>query len=127
MADTIAAISTGNVVSAIGILRLSGDRAIAVADAVFVLRNAFTAWPSAWSDEPALKPNHPTQSIAAPNNTKGMFAGSLFSVLRRPKKMAPAKAAMPEEACTTMPPAKSTTPQRMNSPSGCHVMCAKGQ
>ena len=35
MADTIAAISTGNVVSAIGILRLSGDRAISVADAVF--------------------------------------------------------------------------------------------
>ena len=32
---TIAAISTGNVVSAIGILRLSGDGAIAVADRVF--------------------------------------------------------------------------------------------
>lgn len=35
MSDTIAAIATGNVVSAIGILRLSGDRAIEAAEAVF--------------------------------------------------------------------------------------------
>ncbi|MBQ8025505.1 MAG: tRNA uridine-5-carboxymethylaminomethyl(34) synthesis GTPase MnmE, partial [Oscillospiraceae bacterium] len=35
MADTIAAIATGAGVSAIGILRLSGERAIAVANAVF--------------------------------------------------------------------------------------------
>ena len=33
--DTIAAISTANAVAAIGILRLSGDTAFAVADAVF--------------------------------------------------------------------------------------------
>ena len=35
MADTIAAIATGNVLSAIGIIRLSGDTAIQVADRVF--------------------------------------------------------------------------------------------
>ncbi len=35
MSDTIAAIATGNVVSAIGIVRLSGDRAIETAEAVF--------------------------------------------------------------------------------------------
>ena len=35
MADTIAAIATGGVVSAIGILRLSGDRAIEITDRVF--------------------------------------------------------------------------------------------
>ena len=35
MADTIAAIATGAQVAAIGILRLSGDRAIAVADSLF--------------------------------------------------------------------------------------------
>ena len=39
MADTIAAIATGGVISAIGIVRLSGDRAIEVADRVF---RAFT-------------------------------------------------------------------------------------
>ena len=39
MADTIAAIATGGVISAIGIVRLSGDRAIEVADHVF---RAFT-------------------------------------------------------------------------------------
>lgn len=33
--DTIAALATGNVVSAIGIIRLSGGRAIGIADAVF--------------------------------------------------------------------------------------------
>lgn len=35
MSDTIAAISTGGVVSAIGIIRLSGDRAIEIADSAF--------------------------------------------------------------------------------------------
>ena len=35
MSDTIAAIATGNVLSAIGILRLSGPRAIEVAQASF--------------------------------------------------------------------------------------------
>jgi len=35
MSDTIAAIATGNVVSAIGIVRLSGDRAIETVEAVF--------------------------------------------------------------------------------------------
>lgn len=35
MSDTIAAIATGNVLSAIGILRLSGDTALAVIDRVF--------------------------------------------------------------------------------------------
>lgn len=35
MSDTIAAIATGNVVSAIGIIRLSGDRTIQIAESVF--------------------------------------------------------------------------------------------
>ena len=39
MSHTIAAVSTGNVVSAIGIIRLSGDDAIAIADKVFTLLN----------------------------------------------------------------------------------------
>ncbi|MCQ2406105.1 MAG: tRNA uridine-5-carboxymethylaminomethyl(34) synthesis GTPase MnmE [Oscillospiraceae bacterium] len=36
MSDTIAAISSGNVIAGIGIVRLSGDDAIAIADKVFV-------------------------------------------------------------------------------------------
>ena len=39
MSHTIAAVSTGNQVSAIGILRLSGDNCIAVADRVFTANN----------------------------------------------------------------------------------------
>ena len=39
MSHTIAAVSTGNCVSAIGILRLSGDDSIAIADKVFTLNN----------------------------------------------------------------------------------------
>ena len=39
MSHTIAAVSTGNQVSAIGIIRLTGDDCIAVADKVFTLNN----------------------------------------------------------------------------------------
>ena len=39
MSHTIAAVSTGSQVSAIGILRLSGDDCIEVADRVFSLQN----------------------------------------------------------------------------------------
>ena len=42
MSHTIAAVSTGNQVSAIGILRLSGDDCIAVADIVFTPNNGKT-------------------------------------------------------------------------------------
>ena len=39
MSHTIAAVSTGNIVSAIGIIRLSGDNSIEIADKVFTLYN----------------------------------------------------------------------------------------
>ena len=39
MSHTIAAVSTGNQVSAIGIIRLTGDDCIAVADQVITLNN----------------------------------------------------------------------------------------
>ncbi len=42
MSHTIAAVSTGNQVSAIGIIRLSGEDCIAVADKVFTLNNRST-------------------------------------------------------------------------------------
>ena len=42
MSDTIAAIATGGAVSAIGIIRISGDRAIAIADKVFRASNGIS-------------------------------------------------------------------------------------
>ena len=97
---------------------------MAVAEAVLVLRNALIACPSACSEEPALKPNQPSHNMAAPKRTNGMLAGSLLrvSAFLRPRKMAPASAATPLEACTTIPPAKSITPHFINKPSGCQVM-----
>ena len=43
----------------------------AAAAAVLVTRKALRALPSAARPEPALNPNHPNQSKAAPNTTKG--------------------------------------------------------
>ena len=99
---------------------------IAVAEAVLVFKKAFTAIELAANEDPALNPNQPSQSMAAPNRTNGTFAG-FPDALRRPRNMAPAKAATPEEACTTIPPAKSNTPICRRNPSGCHVQCARGQ
>ena len=48
---------------------------MAAADAVFVFIKAKAAVELAPKADPALKPNHPNQSIPAPNNTKGMLAG----------------------------------------------------
>ena len=44
MSHTIAAVSTGNQVSAIGIIRMTGDDCIAVADKVFTLNNKKHLW-----------------------------------------------------------------------------------
>ena len=100
---------------------------MAVAEAVFVFRKALIATPSAANEEPALNPNQPSQSMDAPNITYGIFAGVCVCSLLLPRKMAPAKAATPEEACTTIPPAKSITPIWRRNPSGCQVQCASGQ
>lgn len=47
MPDTIAAISTGSQVSAIGILRISGEKSIEIADKLFTPRsgNALSSYP----------------------------------------------------------------------------------
>ena len=42
MSDTIAAVSTGNTVSAIGIIRLTGDDCAAIAEAVFSPHNGIS-------------------------------------------------------------------------------------
>ena len=38
-----------------------------------------------------------------------------------------ASAAKPADMCTTVPPAKSSTPILCRKPSGCHVQCASGE
>ena len=80
---------------------------IAVAAAVLVFKNADTAIPSAASELPPLNPNHPSHNNAAPSNTNGTFAGFAESCdcVRFPRNNAPARAAIPDAACTTMPPA----------------------
>ncbi len=103
---------------------------IAAAEAVFVVANAIAAVPLAATADPALKPNQPNQSIPVPRITKGTFAGEVVSlatwIFRRPRINAPASAAQPADMCTTVPPAKSSTPHFRRKPSGCQVQCASG-
>ena len=103
---------------------------IAAAEAVFVVAKAIAAVPLAANAEPALKPNQPNQSIPVPRITNGTLAGELSSLViwtfRRPRIMAPASAAQPADMCTTVPPAKSSTPHFRRKPSGCQVQCARG-
>ncbi len=104
---------------------------IAAAEAVLVVANASTATSLAASADPALKPNQPNHSMPVPSRTYGMLAGSCGSlamwVWRRPRTSAPASAARPADMCTTVPPAKSSTPICRSQPCGCQVMCASGE
>ena len=82
----------------------------AIPVAVFVTVHALTVMPSTITSLPALKPNHPNQSIPAPRTTIGILCGSIGTLpypRRLPRTKAPANAANPEEMCTTVPPAKS--------------------
>jgi len=64
-------------------------------------------------DEPALKPNQPTQSSPAPISVKVRLLGAI-AVLgypwRAPRNSASARPATPEDMWTTVPPAKSMAP-----------------
>ncbi len=85
----------------------------AAAAEVLVVTKALAAMPFAARAEPALKPNHPNQSRAAPMTVVGMLCGSIGSVpkpLRTPMTIATAMAETPAVMCTTMPPAKSRAP-----------------
>ena len=92
--------------------------------------------PSAANSEPALKPNQPNHSRAAPSITNGRlcgFIGSLAKPFRLPMMIASMKPAIPALMCTTVPPAKSIgvdshsailpPPQSAPPP---HTMCAIG-
>ncbi len=82
----------------------------AIPVAVFVTVHALTVMPSTITSLPALKPNHPNQSIPAPRTTIGMLCGSIGTLpypSLLPRIKAPANAENPEVMCTTVPPAKS--------------------
>ena len=80
---------------------------------ICVTRIAIAALESAATALPPLKPNQPTQSIAAPMTTMGLLCGTNDppgNPFLGPSIMAATKAPTPQVACTTNPPAKSITP-----------------
>src|SRR6476620_7719641 len=102
---------------------------VAAAAAVLVTTNALAARPPAVTAEPALKPNQPNQSRPAPRTVIGTSCGSIASPLttRRPIRIATIRADRPDEAWTTVPPAKSRAPSLNNQPSLAHTQCAIGE
>ncbi|CAB4996458.1 unannotated protein [freshwater metagenome] len=78
-----------------------------------VLRNTTAAELSAAIWEPALNPNQPNHSSAAPIMTSVRlcgFIGVFGQPMRRPMTIARMRAAAPALMCTAVPPAKSMTP-----------------
>ena len=98
--------------------------------AVLVVTRVLTAIPFMASALPALKPNQPNQSSAAPRMTKGTLAGpedsSALATRRRPTTSAAASAETPASRCTTIPPAKSSVPRLRSQPPSPHTQCATG-
>src|SRR5438093_8627113 len=91
----------------------------AIAAAVLVTTKAETASPFAASAEPALKPNQPNQSSAAPRTVIVASCGSIGSSsrpTRLPMIIAATRAENPDEMCTTVPPAKSSAPRLCSQP-----------
>ena len=87
---------------------------VAVAAAMWVTSSAMAAVPLAARALPALKPNQPTHSIPAPITAKGRLWGRMTCLgypLRLPSSRHVTSPAMPALTCTTVPPAKSSTPQ----------------
>ena len=90
-----------------------------MAVATWVTSMAIPAVTSAASWLPALNPNQPTQSMAAPVThmvTLWGGMGVLGNPLRLPTMMQATRAATPALIWTTVPPAKSMAPHRLRSP-----------
>src|SRR4029077_13037362 len=101
----------------------------AAAVAICVTAMAMPARPSAATAEPALNPNQPTQRSEAPITVSTRLCGAMGSLLnptRLPRASAQASAAIPELMCTTVPPAKSSTPAVAPQPPGSHIQWAMG-
>src|SRR5688500_18390055 len=108
---------------------------VAAAAAKCVAISALLAKAPALSAEPALKPNQPTHSRAAPMTEMTTLCGGIAVVpkpLRLPSTIAATSAVTPELMCTTVPPAKSIALilppfHALSSPPLAHTMCASGQ
>src|SRR5262245_38960874 len=84
-----------------------------------VTQKALAARPSDASSLPALKPNQPTHSMAAPSTVYVKLCGGIGSLpypSRLPITRAQIKADTPELMCTTVPPAKSKAPPARLAP-----------
>src|SRR5262245_50075020 len=89
---------------------------------------AIAASPFAASALPPLKPNQPTHNIPAPATVNVMLCGNIGcdgKPRRGPIVSAAVNAATPAVKCTTMPPAKSSTPIDCSQPPP-HTQCATG-
>src|SRR3972149_2137002 len=96
----------------------------AAAAAICVTTNALVASPPAERALPALNPNHPNQSRAAPMTTSVILCGGIGSLLYPilfPITRAAANAEIPELICTTVPPAKSRAPMFLIHPPPPHT------
>src|SRR5687768_12578161 len=96
--------------------------------ASIVVANACPAPALADSALPALKPNQPKYSSAAPSSANGTLCGSIAcrpKSFRFPTTIAATSAATPALMCTTVPPAKSSTPSLESQPPP-QTQCAIG-
>ena len=101
---------------------------IAIEPAMSVLTKACAATPFAASAEPALKPNHPNHNRPVPSATNATLCGSVSSPganFREPTTHTDASAAKPALVCTTIPPAKSSTPHFARKPPP-QIQCTSG-
>ena len=80
---------------------------------------------------PALKPNQPTHRSPVPIRLSTTLCGGMGSrgcPNRLPSTSAQTRPAMPALICTTVPPAKSSTPLVAQNPLvDSHIMCAIGE
>ncbi|MCY1379546.1 hypothetical protein D9M69_672740 [compost metagenome] len=103
---------------------------MAAAVARKVLTVASMAPPDASRLEPALKPNQPNHSIAAPTSVSVIECGAIMSLpkpVRLPTMIAPMRPATPALMCTTVPPAKSSAPIPKSRPLPSQTMWAIGK
>src|SRR5918992_1640409 len=87
--------------------------------AIWVATNALVAFVQAHAAEPALKPNQPTHSRAAPRTTMPMLCGSIGILpypSLRPSMRAITRPDQPEVMWMTVPPAKSSDPRHPPHP-----------
>src|ERR671925_1779270 len=87
--------------------------------ATWVATNALVAFVAAAAAEPALKPNQPNHSSAAPSTISDMLCASIGTLpypSLRPSIKAITRPDQPDVMCMTVPPAKSSAPTQPPKP-----------